>query len=120
MIEFLNEMTMWLVEAWVEDGKLALPNGMTLEDVADCIQWTNAGIPYWVMFRLVKDALAAFLCGAISPQQFAAMFGNDIEENFIDLKKAIEIAQKLGVRASFDLNGKNGEEAINTNVNLGA
>ncbi len=120
IIEFLHEMTMWLVTAWVEDGKLALPDDLTLEDVADCIQWSNAGIPYWVMFRLVKDALAAFLCGAISPQQFAGMFGNDLEENFIDLKKAQDIARKLDVRASFDLDGENSEEKANLSVNLGA
>ncbi len=120
VIEFLNELTLWLVEAWVEDDKLTLPHGMTLEDVADGIQWTNAGIPYWVMFRLVKDALAAFLCGAISPQQFAAMFGNDYEGNIVDLKKAIDIARKFDVRTSFDLDGQNEEEKTNVSVNLGA
>jgi capsid protein len=117
IIEWLNELTQWLITAWYEDGEISLPEGIKLENVFDGIQWSNSGMPYWVLFRLVKDAYSAMMCGAISPQRFAGMFGMDYEDNVSELAKAIKYAQEKGFRPSFDMTDK--ENMPNISVNFG-
>jgi capsid protein len=105
--EWLHELMEWLITAWYEDGLLELPDGMALEDVFDAIMWSNAGMPYWVMFRLVKEAYTAMMCGAISPQEFANMFGQDYEDNIVNIESAIKFAKEHGVLMSFDMTNRN-------------
>jgi capsid protein len=116
VFEWLHELSEWLITAWVEDGLIKLPAGMTLQDVFDYIFWTNAGMPYWVMFRIIKDAYSSIIAGAISPQKFAAMFGNDYETNIIEISKAIEFAKRYNVRTSFDIGDKGIIPNISVNV----
>jgi capsid protein len=115
---WLHELTFWLVTAWVEDGVLLLPDGWEIEDVPKFIQWSNAGMPLWVLFELVKENYAAILSGAITPQKFANMFGLDYEENIDEIAKAIEYAKSKGVRTSFDMTDR--DILPNLSITLGS
>jgi capsid protein len=114
---WLRELSEWLITAWYEDGLITLPPDMTLENVLDGIKWSNSGMPYFILFRLVKEAYTGIMCGAISPQKFANMFGMDYEENIDEISKAIKIAQAQGVRVSFDMTDR--EIIPNISVSLG-
>jgi hypothetical protein len=58
------------------------------------------------------------MSGIISPQKFANMFGNDFEDNILEIEDAIKFAQKHGVKMSFDMTDR--EIVPNFSFNVGS
>ncbi|MGL6195600.1 MAG: phage portal protein [Thermoguttaceae bacterium] len=97
MIDWLNELTEWLLCEWVSDGLIQIPDGETIHSMSRCIRWQSGGMPFFLIFRIVQAALPAIQAGIISPQYLAAIFGGDYEENIVAISRAIEHAQNQTV-----------------------
>ena len=95
MIEWLTELTEWLLNVWVAEGRIEIPDGETLESMVDYLRWANGGMPYFLMFRLVKDAHAAIMLGATTPQKFCTAFGDDFGENVQEIREAMQNTQDI-------------------------
>ncbi|MCL2304638.1 MAG: phage portal protein [Planctomycetaceae bacterium] len=90
MLEWLHELSEWLLNEWVAEELVELPDGETTESMSKYLRWNSGGMPFFLMFRLVKDAHTAMMVGATTPQKFAAWFGNDFGENAREMREAIE------------------------------
>lgn len=101
-IEMLNEITFeTLVPNWIAEGKLALPSGWTLEDLADDCGWSGAGLPSWRLFRHIKDLIPAISAGMISPSYAAGEYGFSLKKNLDELAAAVEYAREKGLELPY-------------------
>lgn len=83
-VEILNRwISDWLVPNWILDERnpLVLPNGWTIDDVADDCGWRGAGLPTWRMYRHVKDMQTALSLGMLNPYDVAAEYGYFLDSN---------------------------------------
>jgi capsid protein len=103
VLEWLHELSCWLVEAWVDDGYITLPDDLSLQELFDSLKWSNAGMPIFTMFRLIKETNLAISCGSTSPIKNAQLYGMDLEENFKETAEAIKIARENGIKAAYDI-----------------
>ena len=101
-IEALNEITFGtLIPNWIAEGRITLPSGWDLEDLADDSGWSGAGLPSWRMYRHIKDLIPAISAGMISPEYAAGEYGFSLRKNIDDLAEAVEYGREKGLELPF-------------------
>lgn len=99
--EVLRQITTWKLRQWIIEGRLTLPRGMTVEDVA--FEWVPLGQPWWNPESEIRGDLMAIAAGLKTPQQVVRERGNgDWFDNITAIAAAYEHAESLGVPVHFD------------------
>jgi capsid protein len=98
LIEMLHEVTDWRLRMAIVDGELPPPpDGMTVDEMLWYCDWIGARMPLWRLIEDAKGYLVAEQCGHISPQKVTGMYGMNLDENLEEIKKAKDMAEKLGI-----------------------
>jgi capsid protein len=98
LIEMLHEITDWRLRLAIMNGELPLPpKGMPIEEVLWNCDWIGARMPHWRLIEDAKGYLTAIQTGLLSPQQIAALYGNDFNEVIQQIAIAHKTAKELGV-----------------------
>jgi capsid protein len=98
LIEFLHETTDWRLRMAMINGELPLPpKGLTVDDVLWYCDWIGARLPLWRLIDDAKGYLVAIQSGLLSPQEIAAMYGNDYDATINQIATANNLAKELGV-----------------------
>lgn len=98
-IEMRRNYTIWKLRTWIQDGRLTLPDGMTVYDVA--FEWVPRGMPWWDPSKEIKGHVQAIAAGLDTPQRVCRSTDTDFFDNVLEIAKAHEFASKHGVELSF-------------------
>lgn len=99
-IEMRRNYTVWKLQTWIRDGRLVLPRGMRISDVA--FEWiAKNSTPWWDKGKETRGDLAAIQAGLDTPQRICSEKGMVFEENLDAIAKANEAAQARGLTLSF-------------------
>ena len=99
--EVLRRITIWKMRQWIIEGRLTLPSGMTVNDIA--FEWVPLGQPWWNPEGEIRGDLMAIASGLKTPQQVVRERGNgDWFDNITAIQAAYKHAEKLGVPLHFD------------------
>jgi capsid protein len=100
LLEALRRVTIWKMRQWIIEGRLVLPEGMTVFDVA--YEWVHVGMPWWDPAKEVAGDLAAIQAGLDNPYRICKERGRGEFEDNIDLiAKAKEYAESKDVNVAF-------------------
>jgi capsid protein len=107
----VNMRTAWTkfqYQRWILEGRLKLPRGMTIDDLA--FEWVPLGMPWWDPLKEINGDLLAVGSGLDSAQRITKERGKgDIFDNIDDNIAVIKYARDRGMeelgepyRLSFD------------------
>lgn len=99
LADLLDELTLWRLRLFVEDGDLILPDGMTVDDLK--WEWIPDGVPWWDPAKEVRGHVMAIAAGLDTPQRVCRATGTDYYENIDAIREANEYAQSQGVRVVY-------------------
>lgn len=94
-IEARSEYTLFKLRTWIRDGRLVLPAGMTVEDVA--YEWVPRGMPWWDPAKEIRGDKEAVSAGFDNPERICRRTGNgDVRENLRATARTILAAREIG------------------------
>ena len=98
--EFLRKITVWLLQGWIIDGSLPLPEGMTIRDLN--FEWVHRGMPWWDPAKEINGNVAAIKAGLDNPYRICKEAGRgEFEENVDAIAKANAYAESKGVKLEY-------------------
>ncbi|QDV44375.1 Phage portal protein, lambda family [Stieleria neptunia] len=98
-IEMRRNYTVWKIAGWVRDGRLTLPRGMRVLDVA--FEWVPRGMPWWDPSKEIRGHVAAIKGALDNPQRICRSTGTDLYDNIDQIAKAREYAASKGVSLEY-------------------
>lgn len=97
VMEFLRQITTWLLQNWIIDGLVTLPRGMTISQLA--FEWVPRGMPWWDPAKEITGNLKAMGAGLDNPYRICKETGRgEFEENVDLIAKAQAYAASKGVQ----------------------
>ncbi|MCD0459948.1 phage portal protein [Roseiconus lacunae] len=100
-IEMRRSYTVWKLATWIRDGRLILPRGWRVSDVA--FEWVPKGLPWFDTAKEVRGNVAAVKGALDNPQRICRATGTDLYDNIDQIAKAKEYAAKKGVSLEYVL-----------------
>lgn len=98
-IEMRRNYTVWKLAGWIRDGRLTLPRGMRVLDVA--FEWVPRGMPWWDPSKEIRGHVAAIKGALDNPQRICRSTGTDLYDNIDQIAKAKEYAAEKGVSLEY-------------------
>lgn len=99
LIVFLDWWTKWQLQLAILDGRLTLPTGMTIEQVA--WEWVPRGQPWWDPAKEVNSNLAAIGGALANPERVCIENDSDIYDNIDAIERVQKYAKDREVLLSF-------------------
>lgn len=100
LVDLLNRITTWWLTLEILDNGLALPRGMTIEDLD--WEWVPTGMPWWDPAKEIRGDLMAIGAGLDNPQRITKERGRgDWYDNVREIAKARKFAEQHQVELSF-------------------
>ena len=100
VVEFLRKITVWLLQQWIINGQLNLPEGMTIRDLT--FEWVPQGMPWWDPVKEINGSVAAIKAGLDNPYRICKETGRgEFEENVDQIAKAQAYASSKGVNLEY-------------------
>lgn len=94
-IEMRRDYTMWKLRQWIRDGRLVLPDEMTVNDVK--FEWVPLAIPWWDKAKEIRGDHMAISAGLSNPEEVCKKRGNgDVYENLRVTAKVMKAAEDIG------------------------
>jgi capsid protein len=112
-IEMRRNYTIWKLRTWVQQGRLVLPPGMTVYDVA--FEWVPRGMPWWDPSKESKGNIQAIAGGLDTPQRVCQTTDTDFYKNITEIAKANAWAEKHGVKLTYNLINERTDEEREVN-----
>ena len=100
-IEMRRNYTVWKITQWVRDGRLTLPAGMRVLDVA--FEWVPRGMPWWDPSKEINGHVQAIKSGLDNPQRICRATGTDVFDNIDQIAKVQAYAEEKGVSLDYVL-----------------
>lgn len=91
-IEMRRNYTNWKLRHWIRDGRLTLPAGMTVSDVA--YEWVPRGMPFWDPSKEIRGHLDAIAGDINTVQRVCQSTGTDFYDNVDQNIKAAKYRQE--------------------------
>jgi len=91
----LDHLTRWRLSKEILDGRLVLPDGMTVSDL--WFDWTPAGIPWWKPDEEAKGFATVIMNGFDSPSALCRAFGRDYKDIVDERQRDEEYAKARGI-----------------------
>ena len=102
--EFLRKITVWLYQGWIVSGRLQVPAGLTITDLA--FEWVHRGMPWWDPAKEIRGNVDAIRAGLDNPYRICKEAGRgEFEENVDAIARAQEYARSRGVTLDYAMTG---------------
>lgn len=89
--DVLEELTAWKLRSWIAEGRLVLPRGWTVDDVA--FEWVARGIEWWDKAKEIQGDILAVQNGFDCPQRVCQDHGSgSYEDNIRQTAEALQMA----------------------------
>lgn len=100
VLEFLRKITVWLLQTWIVNGDLVLPDGATISDLE--FEWVHRGMPWWDPSKEINGNVAAIKAGLDNPYRICKEAGRgEFEENVDMIARAKAYAESRGVSLDY-------------------